>query len=559
MSIFLDFLDKMISVRLKSDLVSHSKARIIAGVTLLVSVILVLNAFRSFANGGLFYGILTTVVAVLMISAVVIILKKFSSYLIAGNSVLILYWTVMIIVIGSTQGVGSPIIHALTPFVFTAFLLAGLRSGLFWGAMTIVAITGMKILEMNGYPFLPVAPCKVYFSAYYTNAMANLVNAIIMGSIFAYSSTSNLVKAGELQRKTEKTAEEQQVLLVETNKVMNDVAGGDLTKRIGVDLPGKLGLLRSSVNDALIMLGKTMLKVDDAGKEIILGSKQMSESSQALASGTTEQAASIEEISSSITEIANMAKASNENAAQARNMSAHNAIELGKANQQMEQMLNSMESINKSSSNVSRIIRVIDEIAFQTNLLALNAAVEAARAGKYGKGFAVVAEEVRNLAARSAEAVKDTTELIETSIKEVEKGVQNADQTAEILKEFVINTEKVNDLVGEISSASQEQVNAVNEINTGMNQVNQVIQRNSSISEENSSASQELASRAKSLRELMCSFKLRSETDLKWVKTADHKHVSARINPHSNTALVGTPGRAMNKEIVLDEGNFGKC
>ncbi len=147
---------------------------------------------------------------------------------------------------------------------------------------------------------------------------------------------------------------------------------------------------------------------------------QISSSSQALASRTTQQAASLEETSSSMSEVGSRAKANTENANQAARLSGKTLEIVNRGNEQMKEMLSFMEKINSSSSDISKIIKVIDEIAFQTNLLALNSAVEAARVGKYGKGFAVVAEEVRNLAARSAEAAKNTAELIENSIKEVE-------------------------------------------------------------------------------------------------------------------------------------------
>ena len=167
-----------------------------------------------------------------------------------------------------------------------------------------------------------------------------------------------------------------------------------------------------------------------------------------------------------------------------------------------------MGEINESSNSVSKVIKVIDEIAFQTNLLALNAAVEAARAGKFGKGFAVVAEEVRNLASRSAEAAKNTTSMIESSINQVESGVKNADQADEILKEFISIIEKVNDLVCEISAASKEQSNGVGEISESLNLVNDVVQNNSSISEQTAAASEQLKDQAETMQHLIDSFNL---------------------------------------------------
>jgi len=167
-----------------------------------------------------------------------------------------------------------------------------------------------------------------------------------------------------------------------------------------------------------------------------------------------------------------------------------------KGNQQMSEMLESMSKIVETSHNVSIVINTIEEIAFQTNLLALNAAVEAARAGKYGKGFAVVAEEVRNLASRSATAAKDTTLLIENSIKEVENGMKNSKQTAEILGEIVEKVETVNDIIDEIAKNSREQKDAVDEINVGLSQVNDGVQQNSAISQEVAAATRKLTNQA---------------------------------------------------------------
>jgi methyl-accepting chemotaxis protein len=154
------------------------------------------------------------------------------------------------------------------------------------------------------------------------------------------------------------------------------------------------------------------------------------------------------------------------------------------------------------------VIKAIDEIAFQTNLLALNAAVEAARAGKYGKGFAVVAEEVRSLAGRSADAAKNTADLIETSIAEVENGVKNTDQIAGVLKSFVESNQKVHDFINDISMTSKEQAMGSDEINTSLGELNNVVQQTSSISSETAASSEQLSSQAQILMELMNRFKL---------------------------------------------------
>ncbi len=317
-----------------------------------------------------------------------------------------------------------------------------------------------------------------------------------------------------------------QSAITDVSGVLGNMSKGDLITRVSGDYKGDLVGLKEDTNRSLDMLSKIIEEVRMTGEEVKQGSYELSASSQSLANGTTEQAASLEQASSSMGEIDGQTKANNENAKQALDLTNQTSRIVSDANDKMNLMLNSINEINSTSSDVSKIIKVIDEIAFQTNLLALNAAVEAARAGKYGKGFAVVAEEVRNLAARSAEAAKNSTELIENSSKEVEKGVAHASQAAEVLSEIVDYVSKVNTMVDSISVASKQQISAIGEINNGLTQVNKVVQQNSSISEETASASDELSAQADHLQELIAVFKTNQQ-----VKVSDIKSQSAGFDP----------------------------
>ncbi|MBC3797611.1 methyl-accepting chemotaxis protein [Acetobacterium tundrae] len=296
---------------------------------------------------------------------------------------------------------------------------------------------------------------------------------------------------------------------------------GDIAYRIGEMAKGNLNIenaqeyqgdfinISNALNGIIGSLNPVMQDIYNSAEQVSSGAGQVSDGSQALAQGSTEQASAIQELTASITEIADQTKNNAVDANQARELTSVVMDNAKKGNAQMNVMQQSMVDINTSSQDISKIIKVIDDIAFQTNILALNAAVEAARAGQHGKGFAVVAEEVRSLAARSSDAVKVTTTLIEGSINKVKVGTKIADETAVALTDIVAGIEKVTDLVSNIAVASNEQATGIAQINTGIEQVAQVVTQNSATAEESAAASEEMSSQAELLKERINQFQLR--------------------------------------------------
>ncbi|MFB9327333.1 methyl-accepting chemotaxis protein [Paenibacillus aurantiacus] len=285
------------------------------------------------------------------------------------------------------------------------------------------------------------------------------------------------------------------------------IASGDLT--VNVKVRSDKDLLGRKLQELVDNMNDVMSNINSSAEQVASGSGQVSASSVALSQGATEQASAVEELSASLEEISSQTNLNAQNAGNANELAEtlkENAIN---GNRQMGEMLSAMEQINDASANISKIIKVIDEIAFQTNILALNAAVEAARAGQHGKGFAVVAEEVRNLAARSAGAAKETTDMIEGSIKKAESGTKIARDTAAELEKLVSGIERVAALVGDIAISSNEQASGISQINQGIMQVSQVVQTNSATSEESAAASEELSSQASMLKDMVGRFTLK--------------------------------------------------
>ncbi|MCL2086721.1 MAG: methyl-accepting chemotaxis protein [Oscillospiraceae bacterium] len=249
--------------------------------------------------------------------------------------------------------------------------------------------------------------------------------------------------------------------------------------------------------------------ISTASSQVSVGANEVATGAHSLAQGSTEQAASVEQLSASVNEISEKTRHNAQMAGDAAEKSSTIRTNAEKGSLQMDNMMKAVNEINEASQNISKIIKTIDDIAFQTNILALNAAVEAARAGQHGKGFAVVAEEVRNLASKSAQAAKDTSAMIESSVEKSNLGLALATETAESLKGIVEGVNVSTDIIQKIADSSDEQTLAVSQINIGIDQVSQVIQQSSATAEQSAAASQQMSGQATLLRDLVQEFKLK--------------------------------------------------
>ena len=295
----------------------------------------------------------------------------------------------------------------------------------------------------------------------------------------------------------------------EISHMLESIAEGDLTVQINQEYVGDFARIRSSLNDILEKLDKTIGQIVVSSESVSGGAAQMSAAAQGLSQGSVEQTGAVEELESTMEEVAGRIKQTADNAGQVQEQAGEMGRQLIESNQKMQEMVVAMEKINSSSGEIGKIIKTIEDIAFQTNILALNASVEAARAGEAGKGFAVVSGEVRSLAGKTAEASKTTAALIERSIAAVEEGALIADATALQLEGAVVQAQGIVGTINNIADDARTQAEAMEQIQSQIGQIASVAQNNSATAQESSATSEELSDQAGLLRQLVKTFRLR--------------------------------------------------
>lgn len=337
--------------------------------------------------------------------------------------------------------------------------------------------------------------------------------AIAEGDLDVHLPSRSNDEIGMLSAAFDTTASRLRSIIGDANYLLESMAQGNFSVKTREErfYVGEFKDLLASMRKINTSLSNTISQINEASDQVSSGSGQVSSGAQALSQGATEQASAVEELAATISEISAKVGSNAQNAAQASQKAEVVGDELVDGNQQMQEMIRAMNEINQSSSEIGKIIKTIEDIAFQTNILALNAAVEAARAGAAGKGFAVVADEVRNLASKSAEASKNTSVLIQNSIRAVENGAKIADNTARSLLAIVDGAKEVASTVDMISAASQEQAAAISQVTQGVDQISNVVQTNSATAEESAAASEELSGQASMLKELVGRFILKQD------------------------------------------------
>ena len=323
----------------------------------------------------------------------------------------------------------------------------------------------------------------------------------------------NKDETGVLVKSTEALVEGLRIVIGDISYLLNEMANQNLDVHTKYEKAyvGSFQDILHSMRNMRVELSGAMRQVNHSAEGVANASNQLSSSAQMLSQGTTEQASSVQELAARISIISGEVKNMANGALDVKSQTHQTGEEVLLCNQKMQNLVEAMARIQDSSEQIEKILKTIDDIAFQTSILSLNAAVEAARAGSAGKGFAVVAEEVRNLAGKSAQAAKNTSELIANSTEAVHIGTEIAQNTADVLSGVVNSIQSVTDAIDHIAVVSNEQSESVEQVSEGINQISLVVQSNSATAEEGAAASEQLSAEAACLKELVDQFTISAE------------------------------------------------
>jgi methyl-accepting chemotaxis protein len=483
-----------------------------------------------------------------MLLVIPFIFRSTGSSKVAGTLMVATFFTLFVFLLARDGGIYSVVICFTPLVIILALFFLGRKAAAFWtGALTLYIVL-LAVLQGVGIQLTPerdpstnfmwtasgvtgFLPIFYILLGLFDNALESAKNNLkreldsMESLVLSVRNVTNAAQEGDLRVRADVEAfegryrrllegvhtilESVQSVNTDATEVLNAVAEGNFQHGITSEYQGDFAAIKRSVNQMLDGLNQAFTKINEIVDQVSQGAGQVASVSQSLSSGATEQAASLQEITSSIQNIASQTRINAENAQQANTIARSSRAAAERGNNEMGDLTQAMTDINASSRDISKIIKVIDEIAFQTNLLALNAAVEAARAGRHGKGFAVVAEEVRNLAGRSAKAARETADKIEVAISRAENGSHIAKRTADALQEIMSSSQRVTDIVGEIAAASNEQAQGIAQITLGLEQVEKVTQQNTAVAEQSASAAEELAGQAVDLLDVMLGFQLR--------------------------------------------------
>jgi methyl-accepting chemotaxis protein len=377
---------------------------------------------------------------------------------------------------------------------------------------------GGRTMSIAAYPVSDDAGARIGYSVEWLDCTQELLAEAEVEKVIAAAASGRLAERVQLEgkggfplavaRNLNTLLDSSERVVADLRRVLGALATGKLSEKVTAQYEGEYGLLASAANQTVDKLVGVAQQMQLTADLVNSGAIQLSRGNEDLSQRTTEQAASLEETAASIEQFTSTVKQNADNAAQANQVASATRTLAERGGDVVGRAVGAMSEINSSSRKIADIIGVIDEIAFQTNLLALNAAVEAARAGEQGRGFAVVAAEVRNLAIRSADSAREIKGLIQDSVAKVDSGSQLVDESGRTLGEIVSSVKRMTDLIAEISAASREQAQGVEEVNRAVTQMDQVTTQNASLVDEASASTQALAGQARSLAELVAFFDL---------------------------------------------------